>query len=160
MSNSNLNMVSNNILNFIYTIQGVFTESDFLKKLPLIDNCDCKCPNLPPSHIKVIFYLTKYNSPSISEIAKNLKISKPNMTPIIDKLIDENLVTRYSDSTDRRILRIELTPKAKNLLHHIYESARSVISDKISSLSDDDLNRLEKSLNNIIDIFNKVNSQL
>lgn len=155
MSDSNLSKVSNDILNFIFTIQCVFTESDFIKKLSSKSNC--RCPNLPPSHIKVIFYLTKYKSPSISEIAKSLKISKPNMTPIIDKLIEENLVTRYPDPNDRRVLRVDLTPKSKNLLNYIYKEAMNVISDRISSLCDDDLIKIEKSLNDITDIFNKLN---
>ncbi|NME83546.1 MarR family transcriptional regulator [Clostridium sp. SM-530-WT-3G] len=155
MSYSNLNEVSNNIINFIFNIQCVFTESDFLKKLS--DKSNCSCPNLPPSHIKVIFYLTKYKSPSISEIAKSLKISKSNMTPIIDKLIEEDLVTRYPDPNDRRVLRIDLTPKSKNLLDYIYKMAMNVISDKISCLCDDDLIKIDKSLKDITDIFKKLN---
>ena len=155
MSYSNLNEVSNNILNFIFNIQCVFTESDFFKKLS--DKSNCSCPNLPPSHIKVIFYLTKYKSPSISEIAKSLKISKSNMTPIKDKLIEEDLVTRYPDPNDRRVLRIDLTPKSKNLLDYIYKMAMNVISDKISCLCDDDLIKIDKSLKDITDIFKKLN---
>ncbi|MDO5517292.1 MAG: MarR family transcriptional regulator [Clostridium sp.] len=156
MSYSNLNNVSDNILKFIFTIQNVFTESDFFKKLPHENNCNHPSPNLPPSHIKVILYLSRFESPSISEIAKSLNISKSNMTPIIDKLIEEDLVTRYPDPKDRRVLRVGLTSKATNFFNYIRESAKNVISERISTLSENDLNKLESSLSDISDIFNKL----
>ena len=157
MSYSNLNNVSDSILQFIFTIQNVFTESDFFKKLPIENNCDCHLPNIPPSHVKVIIYLTNHKSPSISEIAKSLNISKSNMTPIIDKLIEEDLVNRYPDSNDRRVLRVGLTSKATNFFNYARESAKKNISEKISSLSDNDINNLESSLTEITEIFNKIN---
>ncbi|MDO5518344.1 MAG: MarR family transcriptional regulator [Clostridium sp.] len=157
MSYSNLNNVSDNILKFIFTIQSVFTESDFFKRLPAENDCNCPNPNLPPSHVKVILYLTKHKSPSISEIAKSLNISKSNMTPIIDKLIEEDLVNRYPDPNDRRVLRVGLTSKATNFFNHIRESAKNVISEKISTLSENDLNKLGNCLTDISDIFNKLN---
>lgn len=158
MSYSNLNKVSDNVLKFIFTIQNVFTESDLFKKLPSENNCNCPVPSLPPSHVKVILYLTKFQSPSISEIAKSLNISKSNMTPIIDKLIDEELVTRYPDPNDRRVLRVELTSKATNFFHYMREFAKKIISEKINTLSENDLEKLENSLTDITDIFNKLNS--
>ena len=74
-----------------------------------------KCSPLPPSHVKVIFYLLNNGSSSISDIASNLEISKPNMTPIIDKLLKDDLVQRTEDPNDRRIVRIALTQKALDI---------------------------------------------
>ena len=37
-------------------------------------------------------------------MAKDLSISKPNMTPIIDKLVKEGYVDRYYDDNDRRVI--------------------------------------------------------
>ena len=69
---------------------------------------------MPPSHARIIFYL-KFSGPvPISHAAKDLDISKPNMTPIIDKLIAEDLVRRYDDPNDRRIIKLEVTDRVKN----------------------------------------------
>ena len=35
-----------------------------------------------------------------------LSIPQPNMTPVIDKLVEEGLVTRDYDPTDRRVTKI------------------------------------------------------
>ena len=67
---------------------------------------------IPPSHMKVIFYLANKKTMSVSNVAKCLDISKPNMTPIIDKLIDQGFVNRYNDPKDIRKFNLELTEKA------------------------------------------------
>jgi len=40
---------------------------------------------VPPSHVKVVFYLAQNGPSSVSSIARDLCISKPNMTPIIGR---------------------------------------------------------------------------
>lgn len=156
MHNENLDNISESMLKFLFSIQNIFTERDIFKHLSdkSLKNC-CKS-SLPNSHIRVILYLARFNSSSISEIAKNLNISKPNMTPIIDKLIDEDLVTRYPDPNDRRILRVDLTAKATDFFNDVRNCAKEIILDKISSLPDDDLDRLENSLIDLIDISQKL----
>jgi len=47
----------------------------------------------------------------MSEIGKHLGIPKPNVTALIDKLIDEKLSERLPDKTDRRIIKIKLRRK-------------------------------------------------
>lgn len=158
MNNANLETISEYMLNFLFSIHNIFTEREIFKYLSENSIKSCCNSSLPNSHVRVILYLARCNSSSISEIAKNLNISKPNMTPIIDKLIDEDLVTRYPDHNDRRILRVDLTPKATNLFNDIRNSAKQIISDKISNLNNDDLNRLETSLTNLIDISQKLST--
>lgn len=156
MSNVNLDNISEYMLKFLFSIQNIFTEKEVFKHLSESSLKSCSKSPLPNSHIKVILYLARFKSSSISEIAKNLNISKPNMTPIIDKLIDEGLVTRYSDPNDRRILRVDLTPKATDFFNDIRISAKKIIFDKISNLNEDDLIKLESSLIDLIDISQKL----
>jgi DNA-binding MarR family transcriptional regulator len=111
---------------------------------------------MPPSHVRVIFYLLEFNSSPISQIAENLKISKPNMTPIIDNLINHELVNRYTDPNDRRILRVELTDKALKIVDALRISIRDSFAEKISPLSDDELVMLDKSIENLVFLLKKL----
>lgn len=111
---------------------------------------------LPPSHIKVIIYLYEINSAPMSQIASTLNISKSNMTPIIDKLISYRLVKRYTDEKDRRILRIELTELAFNILNHFKNYAKSVLLNKVSILPDDDLEEAQYCIEKLTSIFLKL----
>ncbi len=85
---------------------------------------------MPPSHGKVIIYLKHNGNSSISKIAKDLLISKPNMTPIIDKLISENMVIRYTDPKDRRIIRVELTEKGTAFIKDQENLIKSSLTEK------------------------------
>ncbi|QZY54422.1 MarR family winged helix-turn-helix transcriptional regulator [Crassaminicella profunda] len=112
--------------------------------------------SIPPSHVKVIMYLRHNGTSSISGIAKNLTISRPNMTPIIDKLITEDMVKRYYDPNDRRIIRIELTDKAHEFIKEQEEKIKIDLGKKISSLNSEDLETLREHIVGITDIILKV----
>lgn len=154
MTYSKLSETSDLLLDFLFLVRNdLFIDSSFIKNFPLKYISDI---SLPPSHINVILYLEKVKSSPISQIANKLNISKSNMTPIIDRLIELNLVNRYSDNNDRRVLRIELTPKALELFKSLESIAKDVIKNKISSLSDDDLDALSDSLNTLSSILSKI----
>lgn len=101
---------------------------------------------IPLSHMKVIFYLINNGPSSVSKIANDLVISKPNMTPIIDNLISEGYVVRYDDPNDRRIIIVEATEKAKNLINQKRQETVEYFSDKLSTLSNEDIETLKSLL--------------
>ncbi|RII32739.1 MarR family transcriptional regulator [Clostridium chromiireducens] len=160
MDKDNLFKVADSLVNFLWIIKKyVLKENDIAKNFQspekVIEGC---IPDfsIPPSHIKVIFYLAEFNSSPISQIAENLNISKSNMTPIIDNLISHGLVNRYSDSNDRRILRVELTKKTFDLLDSFRVAICNSFVDKISELSDDEISTLDESISNLITIIRKL----
>ncbi|WP_373898432.1 MarR family winged helix-turn-helix transcriptional regulator [Haloimpatiens sp. FM7315] len=111
---------------------------------------------LPPSNVMVIFYLNHKDSTSISEIAKELIISKPNMTPIIDNLISEGLVIRYEDTKDRRIIRVKLTDKAHNFIKKQEEIMKISLSEKLSNLNPEEITSLKEHIYAISSIVSKI----
>ncbi|WP_027626436.1 MarR family winged helix-turn-helix transcriptional regulator [Clostridium lundense] len=146
MSDTKLNNLSKDLYNLMLNLhRKIFNHDEMMKNLPI-----------PPSHVKVILYLKHNGDSSISEIAKNLLISKPNMTPIIDKLVSENMVNRYNDPNDRRILRIELTSKAHEFIKKQEEMIKNTLSEKISVLSSEDLEYLGHHVTGVIDILGKI----
>jgi len=96
-----------------------------------------------------------YNN-NLPKIAANLGISKSNMTPIIDNLIRYDLVNRYNDSKDRRILRIELTKKAYELFEFIRFSFKNLCIEKLNRLSNEELIILDSSIANLSGIMKKL----
>ena len=112
--------------------------------------------SIPPSHGKVIFYLAQKGPSSVSNIAKELCISKPNMTPIIDKLLEEGFVTRSEDPKDRRILRIEITEKAMDIFRMKRHIAISSLQATLSDLDEEDKYSLNEILPKLNDILSKL----
>lgn len=146
MNNCELKVLSNNLFNLLVNLnKKVFSHRDMIKTFPI-----------PSSHARVLFYLAHSKSSSISKIAKDLGICKPNMTPIIDKLIEDNLAERYTDESDRRIIRIKLTEKAFNLLEKSKENFSIELLQKISLLSNEDLKLLNSYTNGLSEIILKL----
>lgn len=146
MNNIDLTKISDNLFSLIIQLNSkLFSSSKMVK-----------CSPLPPSHVKVIFHLMNNGSSSISDIASSLCISKPNMTPIIDKLIKEDLVCRQEDFNDRRIIRIQLTQKAYEIAHAHEKSLKNILLDKISNLDSEDLSNMGDLIVNLNSIINKL----
>ncbi|NFV11854.1 MarR family transcriptional regulator [Clostridium sporogenes] len=147
MHNIQLDEISQDLYDLLLKLNKKLLNPDELKRnFPL-----------PPSHVKVIIYLKHNGNCSISKIAKDLLISKPNMTPIIDKLISENMVTRYTDSRDRRIIRVELTEKGTYFIKTQEKLIKALLAEKISNLPVDDLKYLSDHIVHIKDIILKIN---
>lgn len=146
MQGTRYNDVSNDLFKLIFQIQKKTFNHDKLTK----------CMPVPPSHAKVVFHLTHHGPSSVSNIGKDLAISKPNMTPIIDKLVQEGLVTRYEDPKDRRRILVDVTKKGRSLLDLRKQGFINELSAKISTLSDEDIDILSESTQNLIKIISKL----
>lgn len=146
MNEKNIKNLSEQFFQLIMQLhKKVLKPEEFMKGLPI-----------PQSHAKVIFYLSHKGSAPVSVIAKELLISKPNMTPIIDKLFEEGYVNRYEDPKDRRILRVEVTEKGKGILELKKELAIKSLISKLSELEDEDIYNLNSNLDSICNILEKL----
>lgn len=145
MDTSNLNDISENLYMLLLSLnKHIFNPHTLTKKF-----------NVPHSHIKVLFFLIHHGPTSISKMAKELCISKPNMTPVIDKLVEDGFVTRDYDPNDRRVILIQSTDKALDFLKEGKEYIKENIREKISTLNNDDINILSSSIDDLISIIKK-----
>lgn len=146
MSTNNLPNISDDLFKLVLKLNtNIFHQQEFLKNL-----------NLPPSHVKTIFYLVHHGSAPISVIAERLCISKPNMTPIIDKLLEQGFVCRAEDPTDRRIILIETTPKAYELFKEHKQMIKERLATKIEILSFNELEQLSQGIQLIMPLLDKI----
>lgn len=62
---------------------------------------------------------------SIGELKEELLVTKQNMTGMINRLQQSNLVTLYQDSEDKRRTRVKITEEG----HRVYEQLSSLRND-------------------------------
>lgn len=127
----------------------IFKHDEFFKLMPL-----------PPSHVKVIFYLMHNGPSTMSDIADKLCISRPNLTPIIDKLIQEEIVMRKENPNDRRMIFIERTEKACELFEEHKCLMKAHLAARISNLSQEDLDQLQQCIDLVIPILSKIDNSI
>ncbi len=103
-----------------------------------------------------LILLSKNGDLMMTEIGNELGLPKSNVTTIVDKLVDANLVERIDDKNDRRIIRISITDNGRQTLKKARAILAMSIKDKLEHLPEPDLVDLDRSLKNIMKIVSKI----
>jgi DNA-binding MarR family transcriptional regulator len=93
---------------------------------------------------------------SMSELGKRLYISKPYMTVLVDKLIQDGHVQRIPDIRDRRVINITITAAGKKHLRQEAFRHKENVKIILSDLSRGDLEDLCRSLEKLRNIISKI----
>lgn len=109
--------------------------------------------NMPMSHVQVLAMLGEVGSMSVSDISKKLGIAKPNITPLIDRLIAENYVERQRDVSDRRVVNIVLLPDGEEKLEGIRDTIVRQVMRWTSSIPEKEFFELEHALQVISNVL-------
>jgi len=106
-------------------------------------------------HAVIMITLQEHGVLSSSELGGMICVSKAQMTHSTDKLADMGLVEKQQDAVDRRKVIIRLTPKGEATVKKIDEVMLDFIHEQLSSLSNEELEKLAESFDNIIEVFSK-----
>ncbi len=72
---------------------------------------------------------------TMSGLAKGLHITLGAATGLVDRLIQQRLVTRASDPQDRRVVRLELTPAGRRAHLAAVRQARQRVEEALARLT-------------------------
>jgi len=142
--------------NFEAIVGSLFAIIPLLKRdliRPEMDNVEY---NLSPSHFHLLFMLDDLGVQSMSEIGRHMQINKSNLTPLVQRLIDNQLVERIYDEKDRRYIRIGLTAIGKKLLEVHKGMMSERLMKKLRVLSPEELQRLADSLTDVKELMLKL----
>lgn len=85
------------------------------------------------NYLEVIY---KLKHPTASELARELKITKPSITGLIERLEEKGYVKRVKSDDDRRVAHIHLSKKGElvNELHdRVHQKFAALFSKKLNS---------------------------
>lgn len=108
------------------------------------------------AQFKILHILSLHGEKPISGIGRRLCISKPYMTALIDAMVEEGLVQRQPDPSDRRVIHVLITKKGRSRLAEMAGILRAGIGSRLSLLNDADLVQLCRSLEAMRKILEKV----
>ncbi|HUT68902.1 MAG TPA: MarR family transcriptional regulator [Dehalococcoidales bacterium] len=107
-------------------------------------------------HLEIMKTLKEEGSRHIAEIGERLLIPKPQMTHLIDRLEDLEIVTRQADTADRRIVNLMLTDKGRRIIEELDRVLNESIKVKLSFLTEEELQELSVSLKKLGNILSKL----
>ena len=135
--------------------QGIFQAQPLMKKRLAKLSAIQSDQGIPLSHVQVLAMLEEMGSMSVSEISKRFGIAKPNITPLVDRLVNAGLVDRVRSETDRRVVNIVILEEGRSRLRQIQNALNEHVVSWQSVLSDEEFARLDRALTDIVEILGK-----
>jgi len=111
---------------------------------------------ITPAHVHILRILRFEGTLNVTGIGQKLLIRGPQMTYLIDNLVDQGMVERVPDPNDRRVINIVLTDKGRKILESHEKTIIDSISANLSALSEDELKELSTSLRSLKEILSRL----
>jgi len=110
---------------------------------------------LPP-HLEIMKTLDEAGTLHVAQIGERLQIPRPQMTHLIDGLVNLGIAERHTDPSDRRAIDITLTGEGRTALREHDVMLRDALRTTLSGLTGEDLEVLSASLRKLRDILSKL----
>ena len=137
----------NNILQRIMTSYDNISKSINPKGLLKI--------NLTSSQIKLLTCFSHTDELTMTDLSKNLTVSMPTMTAMVDRLINTKMVNRERDSIDRRVVKVRLTDSGERILKKLVRIRRKEMEKILMNLSEEEMENFLTSIEVVAQILTK-----
>jgi DNA-binding MarR family transcriptional regulator len=133
-----------------------------LQLFPLLKRLIKGDPNVPArmpfrnQSYHILRILERRGPLPMSALGKRLAIAKQNMTTLIDKLMDDGLVERRNDTSDRRVINIVITERGTKVLKKSKLALKKIIQANLSELGSEDINSLDSAFKTIKAVVSKL----
>jgi MarR family transcriptional regulator, organic hydroperoxide resistance regulator len=107
-------------------------------------------------HVGILAALHDEESATESEIANNFLTPKSQMSHLIDRMTGDGLVERTGDKNDRRITRVKLTERGKQVFVECDQAIKNNVRTMLSSLTQSELTDLAESVAKLKEIGPKL----
>ena len=113
--------------------------------------------DLTPSQIKSLFAFKENDKGyPIGELGRNARVKSSTMTDMIDRLEKDGIVERIRDDRDRRVVKVCLTSKGKNIKRKFTQKSRKDVGAAFSKLSEEEKKSLLDHLKGAYQILKKI----
>jgi DNA-binding MarR family transcriptional regulator len=93
---------------------------------------------LSPAQASALGAVNRLGHPTLGELAAIEQVQPPTMTRLVATLAEAGMVTRVTDTADRRSARVHITPTGKRTLERIRTLKKAFLSRRLSELQPDE----------------------
>jgi DNA-binding MarR family transcriptional regulator len=101
---------------------------------------------ITPSQLSALNVLAKHGELTLGELASIERIAPPSMTRIAARLESTGLLERRSDTSDRRVARVAISPAGARLLQEHRARGDAFVSARLETLSEEELEVLAQAV--------------
>jgi DNA-binding MarR family transcriptional regulator len=102
--------------------------------------------DLTPTRVTVLLHIARSGPMKLSHLADEEGLNPTMLSRIIGKLCDDGLVTRSSDTGDRRAAWVEATSKGQRLAERIRQQRTDALNAALDNLTDAEQHQIEQAL--------------
>jgi DNA-binding MarR family transcriptional regulator len=132
------------------TPQPVLTNEEVATRLRIVINRlqrrlrQQSLAGLSPAQASALGTVNRLGEPTLGELAAIEQVQPPSMTRIVGNLADSGMVTREADASDRRSVRVRVTPAGTRALERIRTAKNAFLVRRLGDLSADDQRHAEE----------------
>ena len=89
---------------------------------------------ISPAQASALAMVSRLGSPTLGELARAEQIQPPTMTRLIAGMEERGLVERASEPTDRRVVRITITPTGRHELERIRQTKTAFLARRLEGI--------------------------
>jgi DNA-binding MarR family transcriptional regulator len=132
------------------TSQPLLTHEDVATRLRIVVNRlqrrlrHQSLEGLSPAQASALGTVNRLGQPTLGELASIEQVQPPSMTRIVASLADSGMVTREADPTDRRSVRVRITPAGTRTLERMRTAKNAFLLRRLGELSLDEQRHAEE----------------
>jgi DNA-binding MarR family transcriptional regulator len=109
--------------------------------------------NLSPTEVRLLKLFVLSPTYTIKELRDLLKLTPGRITHILTSLEAKKLVSRNSDSKDKRVILVSLLPKANPLITNLNKNYHELHNRILRNVKETEMNKILSSLEILVDVF-------
>jgi DNA-binding MarR family transcriptional regulator len=107
--------------------------------------------SITTAQLRSLFFIENEGVTNFTKLAAALGVTSSNVTGIVDRLVEQELVSRSENPEDRRVLLLSVTEKGKTLLNSLRESRIRQMSEVLTPLSAEELSILARAFTILVE---------
>ena len=108
--------------------------------------------NLTIAQLKSLLFIYFEGTTNFVKLANALGVTPPNVTGIINRLVEQELVTREENPEDRRTFILRASKTGRELVDGLHDRGIRRMADILDRLSTEELGHLDKGLTALVKI--------
>jgi MarR family transcriptional regulator, organic hydroperoxide resistance regulator len=111
--------------------------------------------SITPPQFEALLLLQEFGDLTIGELSQKMYLAYSTTTDLVDRMERNGLVERVRDQNDRRVVRLHMCEKGKELIDKVLFTRRNYIMKALSSVDTETLTSLKVSLQSLHDMIIK-----
>jgi len=102
---------------------------------------------------RTLAFVNRKEGPSLSEVADHMGLTPPSTCRLVDGLIARGMMTRQGHPTDRRRLRLIVTPRGAKILEISRSGTLACLAEKLNGVTAQDRGIIVKAMGVLRSVF-------